>query len=101
MKWKLCLISLACLSAFAGSEREKRLEERGRPLEQRLAALGERLRFADEAARAPRVVKARGVAAGQVRHLIAQYTEGPDLGLLGDPHVNARIDHGERHPARK
>jgi potassium-transporting ATPase KdpC subunit len=37
---------------------------------------------------ASRVAKARGVEAGQVRQLIAQFTEGPDLGLLGEPRVN-------------
>jgi K+-transporting ATPase ATPase C chain len=39
-------------------------------------------------AQAPRVAKARSVTADQMQHLIAQYTEGPDLGLLGEPRVN-------------
>jgi K+-transporting ATPase ATPase C chain len=39
-------------------------------------------------AQAPRVAKARGVAEDQVNRLIAQFTEGPDLGLLGEPRVN-------------
>jgi K+-transporting ATPase ATPase C chain len=39
-------------------------------------------------AQAPRVAKARGVSADQVRQLIAQYTEEADLGLLGEPGVN-------------
>src|SRR5262249_16844616 len=40
------------------------------------------------AAQAPRVAKARGVPVDQVTRLIAQFTEGPDLGLLGEPRVN-------------
>ena len=39
-------------------------------------------------AQVPRVAKTRGVSLDQVRQLIAQFTEGPDLGLLGDPRVN-------------
>jgi K+-transporting ATPase ATPase C chain len=39
-------------------------------------------------AQAARVAKARGVSTGQVSQLIAQMTEGPDLGLLGEPRVN-------------
>ena len=39
-------------------------------------------------AQAPRVAKARGVPADQVNQLIAQFTEGPALGLLGEPRVN-------------
>jgi potassium-transporting ATPase KdpC subunit len=37
---------------------------------------------------APRVAKVRGLDEAKVRVLIAEYTEGPDLGLLGDPGVN-------------
>jgi len=40
------------------------------------------------AAQAARVAKARGVSTDQVSQLIAQLTEGPDLGLLGEPRVN-------------
>ena len=40
------------------------------------------------ALQAPRVARARGLSEGQVRGLIKQSTEGPDLGLLGDPGVN-------------
>jgi K+-transporting ATPase ATPase C chain len=43
---------------------------------------------ASAAAEAPRVAKARGVSLGQVTQLIAQFTEGPDLGFLGEPRVN-------------
>ncbi len=39
-------------------------------------------------AQAARVAKARGVSLEQVRELIAQFTEGPDLGVLGEPRVN-------------
>ena len=35
-----------------------------------------------------RVAKARNVSADQVNRLVAQFTEGPDLGLLGEPRVN-------------
>jgi len=40
------------------------------------------------AAQAARVAKARGVSTDQVSQLIAQVTEGPDLGMLGEPRVN-------------
>jgi K+-transporting ATPase ATPase C chain len=35
-----------------------------------------------------RVAKARNISADQVNRLVAQFTEGPDLGLLGEPRVN-------------
>ena len=37
---------------------------------------------------AARVARARGVSIEQVQSLIAQHTEGRDLGFLGEPHVN-------------
>jgi potassium-transporting ATPase KdpC subunit len=37
---------------------------------------------------ARRVAKARGVSLDQVQQLIAQYTQRPDLGFLGEPRVN-------------
>ena len=40
------------------------------------------------AAQTARVAKARGVSADQVNQLVAQMTEGPDLGLLGESRVN-------------
>jgi K+-transporting ATPase ATPase C chain len=39
-------------------------------------------------AQAARVAKARGISVEQATQLIAQFTEGPDLGLLGEPRVN-------------
>lgn len=40
------------------------------------------------AAQMARVAKARGVSADQISQLVAGLTEGPDLGLLGEPRVN-------------
>ncbi len=40
------------------------------------------------AAQAARVAKARGVSLDQMNQLVAQTTEGPDLGVLGEPRVN-------------
>lgn len=42
-------------------------------------------------AQASRVAKARGVAAGQIQQLVAQFTEGRDLGFLGEPRVNVLL----------
>ncbi|MGD0498200.1 MAG: potassium-transporting ATPase subunit KdpC [Bryobacteraceae bacterium] len=39
-------------------------------------------------AQAARIAKARGISLDQVESLIAQRTQGPDLGLLGEPRVN-------------
>ena len=39
-------------------------------------------------AQSPRVAKARGATVDQMQRLIAQFTEGPDLGFLGEPRVN-------------
>jgi K+-transporting ATPase ATPase C chain len=39
-------------------------------------------------AQVPRVAKARGVSPEQITLLVNQFTEKPDLGLLGEPHVN-------------
>jgi K+-transporting ATPase ATPase C chain len=39
-------------------------------------------------AQARRVAKARGISVEQANQLIAQFTDGPDLGFLGDPRVN-------------
>jgi potassium-transporting ATPase KdpC subunit len=37
---------------------------------------------------AARVAKARGITIDQTNQIIAEFTEGPDLGLLGEPRVN-------------
>ena len=39
-------------------------------------------------AQAPRVTKARGLTQDQVNRLVAEYTERPELGVLGEPRVN-------------
>ena len=39
-------------------------------------------------AQAARVAKARGVAVEQIQQWITEFTESPDLGLLGEPRVN-------------
>jgi potassium-transporting ATPase KdpC subunit len=43
---------------------------------------------ASAGAQAARVAKARGVSVEQVNQLAAQFTERPDLGILGEPRVN-------------
>jgi potassium-transporting ATPase KdpC subunit len=43
---------------------------------------------ANAAAQAGRVAKARGISSDQVNQAVAQFTQGPDLGLLGEPRVN-------------
>jgi K+-transporting ATPase ATPase C chain len=43
---------------------------------------------ANAQAQAARVAKARGVSVEQVREVIAQHTDGPSLGFLGEPSVN-------------
>jgi K+-transporting ATPase ATPase C chain len=54
-------------------------------------------------AQAARVAKARGASADQVNQLVAQFTEGPDLGVLGEPRVNVlklNIALDEKFPRR-
>jgi len=36
----------------------------------------------------PRIAQMRGIAADKVRELVRQYTDEPDLGILGDARVN-------------
>jgi K+-transporting ATPase ATPase C chain len=55
-------------------------------------------------AQAPRIAKTRNIAAAQVQQLIAQHTEGPELGLLGEPRVNVlqlNLALDERYSPRK
>jgi K+-transporting ATPase ATPase C chain len=42
-------------------------------------------------AQALRIAKARGLSVDQVNRLIAQFTEAPSLGILGDPRVNVLL----------
>ena len=42
-------------------------------------------------AQLPRVSKARGVTPDQLKQLVAQSTEGRDLGFLGEPRVNVLL----------
>jgi len=43
---------------------------------------------ANAQAQASRVAKARGISVDQANQIVAKFTEGPDLGLLGEPRVN-------------
>jgi potassium-transporting ATPase KdpC subunit len=55
-------------------------------------------------AQAARVAKTRGIQVDQANQLIAQFTEGPDLGLLGEPRVNVlklNLALDQQFPAKK
>jgi K+-transporting ATPase ATPase C chain len=55
-------------------------------------------------AQVARVAKARNAASDQVEQLVTQHTEGPSLGLLGDPRVNVlrlNLALDERYPVRE
>ncbi len=59
---------------------------------------------ADADMQAARVAAARGVSTEQVMQVIPQYTEGPDLGFLGEPRVNVlmlNIALDDKFPPRK
>jgi len=56
------------------------------------------------AAQVPRVAKARGIPAEQLKQLVAQTMKMPDLDLLGEPRVNVlnlNLALDERYPVRK
>jgi K+-transporting ATPase ATPase C chain len=42
-------------------------------------------------AQAVRIAKARGVSVDQLKQLIAQFTDRPDWGFLGEPRVNVLL----------
>ena len=51
-----------------------------------------------------RVAKARGIQADQANQLVAQFTEGPDMGLLGESRVNVlklNLALDQQFPAKK
>ncbi len=55
-------------------------------------------------AQAARVAKTRGIPVDRASQLVAQFTEGPDLGLLGEPRVNVlklNLALDRQFPARK
>jgi len=43
---------------------------------------------ANAQAQASRVAQARGISVDQANQIVARFTEGPDMGLLGEPRVN-------------
>ncbi len=54
-------------------------------------------------AQVARVARARGIPADQVKHLVAQFTEGPAFGLLGELRVNVLMVNlalDQRYPVR-
>ena len=59
---------------------------------------------ASAAAQAPRIAAARGVTPDAVLQLVSAYTEGRDLGFLGEPRVNVlrlNLTLDDRFPVRR
>jgi K+-transporting ATPase ATPase C chain len=59
---------------------------------------------ANAQAQAARVAKARGISLDQANQIVAGFTEGPDLGLLGEPRVNVlklNLALDQQFPAKK
>lgn len=52
------------------------------------SGLDPHISLANAALQLPRVAKARGLSEDKVRELVKQFTEGPDLGIIGEPGVN-------------
>lgn len=52
------------------------------------SGLDPHISIANAELQAPRVARVRGLPLEKVKELMAQNTEGPDLGILGDPGVN-------------
>ena len=52
------------------------------------SGLDPHLSLRNAAIQAPRVAQARKLSADKVKRLMQDFTEGPDLGFLGDPGVN-------------
>ena len=58
---------------------------------------------ASAAAELPRVAKARGISEDQLNRLVAQYTQSPELGILGEARVNVlelNLALDERYPKK-
>jgi potassium-transporting ATPase KdpC subunit len=58
---------------------------------QSCSGLDPHISVANALIQAPRVAKARGMQVDAVRILIAENTDGRDLGLLGEPGVNVLL----------
>ena len=52
------------------------------------SGLDPRISLQNAALQAARIAKTRNLSENTVKNLISKYTEGPDLGFLGEPGVN-------------